>query len=152
MGRFLQVLEVLRWCSSRVAAQSGQALWPFKSQIPGSNPGRSTFSQDFDPLGNRGKLFSKQRTANTFDDPLESELPRQLLHSVRSWRAPGQLESLAHPGVFLSYGSIASNRSSLPSTLTLLHLEWFLQSSWRHHTNNPSDRLSCICNGLVPRI
>jgi hypothetical protein len=27
-----------------VAAQSGQALWPFKSQIPGSNPGRSTFS------------------------------------------------------------------------------------------------------------
>ena len=22
-------------------AQSGQALWPFKSQIPGSNPGRS---------------------------------------------------------------------------------------------------------------
>jgi hypothetical protein len=27
-----------------MAAQSGQALWPFKSQIPGSNPGRSTFS------------------------------------------------------------------------------------------------------------
>ena len=23
------------------AAQSGQALWPFESQIPGSNPGRS---------------------------------------------------------------------------------------------------------------
>src|SRR6185503_10850444 len=46
MGRFLQVLEVLRWCSSRVAAQSGQALWPFKSQIPGSNPGRSTFHKN----------------------------------------------------------------------------------------------------------
>jgi hypothetical protein len=25
----------------KIAAQSGQALWPFESQIPGSNPGRS---------------------------------------------------------------------------------------------------------------
>jgi hypothetical protein len=25
----------------KAVAQSGQALWPFKSQIPGSNPGRS---------------------------------------------------------------------------------------------------------------
>ena len=41
---------VLRWCSGfldtnlkeeQEAAQSGQALWPFESQIPGSNPGRS---------------------------------------------------------------------------------------------------------------
>jgi hypothetical protein len=27
------------------SAQSGQALWPFESQIPGSNPGRSTCLQ-----------------------------------------------------------------------------------------------------------
>ena len=26
---------------STAVAQSGQALWPFESQIPGSNPGRS---------------------------------------------------------------------------------------------------------------
>jgi hypothetical protein len=26
---------------STTVAQSGQALWPFESQIPGSNPGRS---------------------------------------------------------------------------------------------------------------
>lgn len=29
-------------------AQSGQALWPFESQIPGSNPGRSTTNNPLD--------------------------------------------------------------------------------------------------------
>jgi len=44
----VKVLTQICECSGGVvailAAQSGQALWPFKSQIPGSNPGRSTFS------------------------------------------------------------------------------------------------------------
>jgi hypothetical protein len=41
--------RLLRWCSSWLipAAQYGQALWPFESQIPGSNPGRSTTQQKY---------------------------------------------------------------------------------------------------------
>ena len=30
-----------------LAAQSGQALWPFESQIPGSNPGRSNWNKKY---------------------------------------------------------------------------------------------------------
>ena len=41
--------RLLRWCSSWFipTAQYGQALWPFESQIPGSNPGRSTTQQKY---------------------------------------------------------------------------------------------------------